>query len=57
MLGRGDLSHFSKDALSSTLSVYITSIAFVLSEYNAALIPMPLVDYYLFYDGEPDMQI
>ena len=36
MLGRGCISHYSEYALSSTLPIYITLIAIVLLEYNAA---------------------
>ena len=35
MLGRGNISHHSEYALSSSLSINITSIAIVLREYNA----------------------
>ena len=38
MLGRGYISHHSEYALSSSLSIYITLIAIVLSEYNAAFL-------------------
>ena len=38
MLGRGYISHYSEYALSSTLSIYITLIAIVLREYNAAFL-------------------
>ena len=41
VLGRGYISHYSKYALSSTLSIYITLIAIVFREYNA--FPMPLL--------------
>ena len=50
MLGHAYLSHYSEYALSSTLSIYITSIAIVLSEYNAA--SYDTVDFHLFYDGQ-----
>ena len=36
MLGRGYISQYSEYALSSTLSIYITLIAILLREYNAA---------------------
>ena len=36
MLGRGYMGHYSEYALSSILSIYITLIAIVLREYNAA---------------------
>ena len=36
MLERGYISHYSEYALTSTQSIYITLIAIVLSEYNAA---------------------
>ena len=38
ILGCGYLSHYSEYALPSTLSIYITLIAIVLSEYNAAFL-------------------
>ena len=38
MLGRGYLSHYSEYALSTTLSIYITLIAIVTREYNAAFL-------------------
>ena len=36
MLGRGYINHYSENALSSTLSIYITLIAIVLRDYDAA---------------------
>ena len=36
MVGRGYISHYTVYALSSTLSIYITLIAIVCKEYNAA---------------------
>ena len=36
MLGRDYISHYSKYALSSTLSIYIKLIAIVLRKYHAA---------------------
>ena len=38
MLGRGYMSHYSEYASFSTLSIYITLIVIVLSEYNAAFL-------------------
>ena len=38
ILGHGYISHYSEYALSSALSIYITLIAIVLSEYNAAFL-------------------
>ena len=38
MLGRGYISHYSEYALSYTLSIYITLIAIVLSEYKYAFL-------------------
>ena len=38
MLGRGYISYYSEYALSSTLSIYITLIAIVLTEYNATFL-------------------
>ena len=38
MLGRGYMSHYIEYALSSIVSMNITLIAIVLSEYNAALL-------------------
>ena len=55
VLGRGYISHYSKYALSSTLSIYITLIAIVFREYNA--FPMPLLISIVFYDGAADMPI
>ena len=49
MLGRGHISHFSEYVLSSTLSIYSTLIAIVLSDYDAAF--DTIVDFHLFYDG------
>ena len=41
MLGHGCIGHYSEYILASTLSIYITLNAIVLSEYNAAfLIPL-----------------
>ena len=41
MLGHGYIGHYSEYILASTLSIYITLNAIVLSEYNAAfLIPL-----------------
>ena len=54
MLGRNHISHYSGNALSSTLSIYSTLIAFV---YRIIiLLTYVIVDFYLFYDGV-DMQI
>ena len=36
MQGRGHESHYSEYVLSSTLSIYSTSISIVLRDYNAA---------------------
>ena len=44
MLGHGCIIHYSEYILTSTLSIYITFNAFVLSEYNAAFL-MPLLIY------------
>ena len=49
MQGRGYISYYSRYALSSTLSKYITLIAIVLRLSYAT------VDFYLFYDGAADM--
>ena len=38
MLWRGYIGYYSEYALSSTLSIYITLIAFVLTEYNATFL-------------------
>ena len=38
VLGCGYITHYSEYALSSTLSIYITLIAIVLREFNAALL-------------------
>ena len=38
MLGRGHISHYSEYILSSTLSIYSTLIAIVLSNYDAAFL-------------------
>ena len=55
VLGRGYISHYSKYALSSTLSIYITLIAIVFR--NIMLLSYATVDFNLFYDGTVDMQI
>ena len=55
VLGHGYTSHYSEYALSSTLSIYITLISFVLQEYNAAFLCHYY--FYLFYDGAADMQM
>ena len=36
MLGRGHISNYSENVLSSTLSIYSTLIAIVLRDYDAA---------------------
>ena len=38
VIGCGYISHYSEYVLSSTLSIYITLIAIVLREYNAAFL-------------------
>ena len=48
-IGRGHISHYSKYVVSSTLSIYSTLIAIVLSDYDAAF--DTIVDFHLFYDG------
>ena len=55
MLGRGYISHYSEYALSSSISIYITLIAIVLREYDAAF--LSIADFHLFYDGAAYMQI
>ena len=55
MLGHGYRSHYSENALSSTLTIWITFIAIVLSEYNAAFLCHCF--FYIFNDMAADMQI
>ena len=57
MLGRGHIpvSDFSEYVLSSTLSIYSTLIAIVLTNYDVAF--LYYVDFHLFYDGAVDIQI
>ena len=43
MLDRGNISHYSEYALSSTLSIYSTLIDIVLREYNVAFLYMSLL--------------
>ena len=38
MLGHGHICHYSEYVLSSTLSIYSTSIAIVLRDYDAAFL-------------------
>ena len=44
ILGHGCISHYSEYILTSTLSIYITLNAIVLSEYDAAFL-IPLLIY------------
>ena len=55
MLGRGHISHFSECVLSSTLSIYSTSIAFVLR--IMMLLSDTIVDFHLLYEGAVYTQI
>ena len=51
LLGRGYISYYSEYALSSTLSIYITLIAIVLSVNNAAFIFIYLMTGLLIVSG------
>ena len=55
ILGHDYIRHYSEYSLSSTLSIYITLIAIVLSEF--ILLSYAIVDFYLFYHKASDMQI
>ena len=55
MLGRGHISHYIEYALSSTLSIYSTLIAFALSDMM--LLSYTIIVFHLFYDGAVYIQI
>ena len=55
MLECGHISHYSECVLSSTLSIYSTSIAFVLR--IMMLLSYTIVDFHLLYEGDVYIQI
>ena len=55
MVGCGHIIHHNDYWWSSTLLLYRTLVAIVLSEYNVLV--YATVDFYLFYDGDVDIQI
>ena len=56
MLGCDHISHYSEFVVSSTLSIYSsTLVAIELRDYDAG--SYTIVDFHLFYDGAVDMKI
>ena len=51
MLGRGHISYYNEYVVSSTLSIYSTSIAIMM------LLTYSIVVFHLFYDGAVEIQI
>ena len=56
MLGHGHISHYSVHVLSSTLLIYSTLIAIVITKGIMMLLSYSIVDFH-FYDGAVDIQI